>query len=611
MNHIFEKIKEVFSTLFPVLLLVIVLTATIAHVAPEVNIRFYIGSVMLLVGLSIFLYGVDLSMTPIGNYMSMEVATSKSPFKIGFLGFLLGFLITVAEPDLLILGSQIETASGGVLPALLIVYVVSFGVGLLVALGVFRVLLNKSYHVFMAFFYGLFAVLSIFVSSEFLAIAFDASGATTGALTTPFALALSLGLSSVKGGKHARENSFGLVGVMSAGPILAVMLMSIISGQQNIQGEVAAYTFAQGIMQPLVHEFPTIFTESLTALLPITILFLFFNVIKFKISFDSLGTIIKGLVLSLIGLTLFLTAAHYGFMDMGRAIGIALAGMNKWILIGVGFLIGLIVVLVEPAVHVLGKQIRDVTGGSIPVSLIKLTLSLAVGLAIAFSMMRIVFPTVQLWFFLLPGFALAVLLSFKADPIFVSIAYDAGGVASGPMTATFVLAFAQGAASMIESANVLVDGFGVIAMVAMAPVLSLMILGTVFRNKKTVHPFSQADTHSADDTTINLQMKDRCILATTKLGFAQNLVDCARIHGATGATIIHARGYDAQSHVYLPMLGIEIQEEKEVVIFISPQEKSEAIIQGLLSNTELTETAQVEIYESPSEALTKTLTAAL
>ena len=220
----------------PVVILVIVLCLTIVDVGTDIIIRFIVGSLMFLIGLSFFLWGVDLAMDPIGELMSWEVATSKSPLKIASISFLLGFLITVAEPDLLVLGSQVEGASGGTLKATVFVYLVSIGVGVMIALGVFRLLRGKPLNVFMGITYGVIFILAIFVSEEFLAISFDASGATTGALTTPFVLALSLGLSKVKGGRGLQENSFGLVGVMSAGPILAVTLMSIVSGQKHIQG---------------------------------------------------------------------------------------------------------------------------------------------------------------------------------------------------------------------------------------------------------------------------------------------------------------------------------------------------------------------------------------
>ena len=226
MKILLEKANEVIKTLLPVVILVILLTLTVVQVEGDIIGRFFIGSAMLLVGLSIFLWGIDLSMNAIGELMAGELATSKHLAKILILGFLLGFLVTVAEPDLLILGLQIETASGHSMNALFIVYVVSIGVGLTVSLGILRLLNEKMrFNTFMALIYSVIFILAIFVSEEFLAIAFDASGATTGALTTPFALALTYGLSTIKGGKRAEENAFGLVGVMSAGPIIGVMLL--------------------------------------------------------------------------------------------------------------------------------------------------------------------------------------------------------------------------------------------------------------------------------------------------------------------------------------------------------------------------------------------------
>lgn len=609
MSLLFEKSKQVARTLLPVLIFVLLLCFTIVDVETDVLIRFIVGSIILLIGLSIFLCGVDLSMEPIGENMSQEVATSKSPRKIAFLSFFLGFLVTVAEPDLLILGSQIEEASGGTLSAFIIVYMVSIGVGVMISLGVFRLLRDKpSYSVFMAITYGIIFLLALFVSEEFLAIAFDASGATTGALTTPFVLAISLGLSKIKGGKNSEENSFGLVGIMSTGPVLAVMLMSVISGQKNIQGDVGEYIVAEGVFGPIIKAFPGIFIESLFALLPITILFFIFNFGKFKLSKDELSGIITGLCLTLLGLTVFLTAVHSGFMDMGRIIGMELGKMNPWILIGVGFLLGLIVVLVEPAVHVLGEQIEEVTSGHIPLSLIRTTLSVGVGIAIALSMVRIVVPEVKLWYFLLPGFLIAILLSFRADPVFVGIAYDAGGVASGPMTATFVLAFAQGAATIIDTANVLVDGFGVIAMVAMAPVLSIIILGTVFKHKKVEYPAIEKKTIVTTHLVEEINMDHDCILVIVNRGFAEKVVDVARQSGAKGATIMRGRGTNERQKVLLPIINIELQPEKEIVWFITGTHVSAAISDSLLRDKQLDQDGEIVVFISPTEAMVRTFT---
>lgn len=607
MNLLFEKTKEVSQTLLPVVILVLLLSFTIVTVEMDVIMRFIVGSLMVLIGLSIFLWGVDLSMNSIGENMSREVATSRSFLKIAILTFLLGFLITVAEPDLLILGSQVEDASGGTLNSSVIVYMVSIGVGVMVSLGIFRLLKDKPLNKFMAIIYGIIFILAIFVSEEFLAISFDASGATTGALTTPFVLALSLGLSKVKGGKSTEENSFGLVGIMSSGPILAVMLMSIFSGQKNIQGEVAQFVVAEGVLMPIINEMPTVFAESIIALLPITILFFAFNFSKFKLSKDELLGIIRGLVFVLIGLVLFLSGVHSGFMDMGRILGMEIAKMNKWILVGIGFLLGFIVVLVEPAVHVLGEQIEEVTGGHIPIKLIRMTLSIGVALAVSLSMVRILIPQVKLWYFVIPGFALAILLSFIADPVFVGIAYDAGGVASGPMTATFVLAFAQGAATVIETANVLVDGFGVIAMVATAPVFSIMILGTAFKHKKIEYSPIEEKEIISPSIKYGDSLQHDCIMVVVNRGFAEKVVDLARQTGATGATILHGRGTGEHHRVMLPIINMELQPEKEIVLFITGINISEQIADNLLSDVQLSQEGEAAIFICPTEALIKQL----
>jgi hypothetical protein len=608
MSLVFEKAKEVTRTLLPVVILVLALCFTIVDVETDVIVRFIVGSVMLLTGLSIFLWGVDLAMNPVGENMSREVATSRSFYKIAILSFFLGFLITVAEPDLLVLGSQVEAASGGTMSATLIVYIISIGVGVMISLGVFRLLRDKPLNVFMAITYAIIFILAILVSEEFLAIAFDASGATTGALTTPFVLALSLGLSKIKGGKHSEENSFGLVGIMSAGPILGVMLMSILSGQKNIHGEAGEFVAAEGVLGPMINAIPTIFIESVIALLPITILFFIYQFRRFKLPKDELSGIIKGLVFTLLGLTLFLTAVNSGFMDMGRIIGMELAKIGSWALIGIGFLIGLIVVLVEPAVHVLGEQIEEVTSGHIPLNLIRMTLSIGVGIAIALSMVRIVVPEVKLWYFIVPGFAIAMLLSFISDPVFVGIAYDAGGVASGPMAATFVLAFAQGAASVIDTADVLVDGFGVIAMIAMAPVFSITLLGTVFKHKKVEYPTIEGKSSNVPFSLLEEDdLQHDCIMVIVNRGFAEKVVDVARQSGATGATIIRGRGTDSHQKVMLPIINIELQPEKEIILLITGAHVSDRIADSLLRVSQLDEDGEVAVNISPTEGMIKNL----
>lgn len=484
MNLLVDKFKEVSLSVLPITVLVILLSITLVPIETDMLVRFLLGAIMVIFGLGIFLFGADLGITPIGSLMGERIAKSNKVSVVAVLGFILGFLITVAEPDLQILANQVSGASGGIISAQSILIVVSIGVGAMVSLGLLRILYEKPLNKTFTILYFIILILGLKVSEEFLAISVDASGATTGAMTTPFILALGLGVSQLKGGKKSDEDSFGLVGIASVGPILAVMMMSILAGVTDIQGEVEAFVPHTGILGPYVEELPRMMKETVLTLLPILVLFLIFNAVKFKLNKKSRNKILKGLLYTYIGLVIFLTGVNAGFMEVGRIMGYGIASLeHNWVLPIIGFLLGLVIVLAEPAVHVLTEQVEDVTSGFIKRKIILGTLSIGIAFAVSTSMMRIMLPQLKLWHFLLPGFAIAAVISYIVPPIFVGIAYDSGGVASGPMTATFILAFAQGAAEAIPTANVLVDGFGVIAMVAMTPLVAIQILGLLFKLK--------------------------------------------------------------------------------------------------------------------------------
>lgn len=482
MGLLLDKLKEVLAAVLPIIFIVLILCIFFVHVSSDMLIRFLLGGLFLIIGLTIFLFGVDVGMAPIGQHMGRAVARSTARWMVGALSFVIGFSVTVAEPDLLILGQEVSEAMGGLLSTQLIVFMVSIGVGFMIAFGVYRILSSFPMKYFFAICYGLIAVMSLLVSNDFLAIAFDASGATTGALTTPFILALSASVSARKGGKQAEEDSFGLVGAMSVGPILAVLLMALIFNT-TFQGVEAEYVYTQGILSPFVHAIGHTFKESLLALAPLIIVFFIMNKTLFRLKKSELMDIFKGIIYVLVGLVLFLIGVNQGFMDMGRYLGSHLAENYLFFLPFLGFIIGMVVVLAEPAVHVLGDQVEEVTGGYINNRLLLGSLSIGVGIALAASLYRIMTPSIQIWHYLLPGFLLAVILSLFVDDLFTGIAFDAGGVASGPMTATFILAFAQGAATYIPQANSVTDGFGVIATVAMTPVVMIQLLGLIFKIK--------------------------------------------------------------------------------------------------------------------------------
>lgn len=480
-----NKFKEVLSSVLPITLLVVLLHFTLVPLETEVMSRFILGAVFVILGLAFFLFGAELGVSPIGNLMGRTIAQTNKNWMVGVLGFVLGFLITVAEPDLLILAKQVELVSGGALSSGVIVLVVSVGVGIMVAFGLLRILFSKKLNKYFLFAYLFIFLLAFGVSESFLAISVDASGATTGAMTTPFILALGLGVSQLKGGSASEEDSFGMVGLASVGPIFMVMILSRFVSGVSDDTSMFAVEATTGILKPFLVLIPGIMKESITSLLPLTGLFLAFNHFKFKLSRMKLRRILKGLFYTYVGLTLFLVGVNAGFMDAGRIIGESIALLSRpWVLPVVGFLLGMVVVLAEPAVHVLTEQIEDVTAGAINRKMILVTLSIGIALAVMMSMLRVMVPALKLWHMLLPGFGLALFLSFKVPALFVGIAFDSGGVASGPMTATFVLAFAQGAAMAIPSANIMVDGFGVIAMIAMMPIVSIQVLGYFYQKKQ-------------------------------------------------------------------------------------------------------------------------------
>lgn len=486
MNLVTEKLKEVLLAVLPITIIVLILHFTIIPIERPLLLRFLIGAALIIIGLSIFLAGVDIGITPIGNIMGSTLAKTNKFLIVIIAGLILGFFISIAEPDLHILGAQVSFVSSGVVSKWLIVMIVSIGIAFMLSLGLGRILYNFPLYKLLTFIYGIILILSIFTSPEFLAISFDASGATTGALTVPFMLALAMGVSHLKkDSKSSEKDSFGLVGIASSGAIIAVMIMSILSKTDRITATLEVDTeVSESIIAPFIEKIPQISFEIILALAPILIIFLIFQKISFKLSKKSVRKILFGVLFTFIGLVIFLVGVNAGFMDLGTVVGYKIASLdNKVYLIIVGFALGLVTILAEPAVYVLTHQIEDVTSGYVKRKVVLIFLSIGVGFAVALSMIRIMVPEIQLWHYLLPGYIISIIMSYYVPKLFVGMAFDSGGVASGPMTATFILAFAQGAADAIESADVLIDGFGMIAMVAMAPIIALQILGFVFKTK--------------------------------------------------------------------------------------------------------------------------------
>jgi hypothetical protein len=487
LSVLIEKLKDVILSVLPITVIVLILNFTITPIETNLLIKFLLGAVFIIVGLSIFLFGIDIGISPLSKLMGYSATKTNKAWVVALAGLILGFFITIAEPDLLIFAGQVDAVSSGVISKLGIVVVVSIGIAVLLAIGLLRIVFDVALHKLLTILYLIILALALFTSPEFIAISFDASAATTGVLTVPFVLGLALGVSSLeKSGIKSEEDSFGLVAITATGAIITVMIMSAMSKVDKITGSLETHVAqSSSIIAPFISKLGTIAGEILIALLPLVILFFIFQKVSFKLSHKSFNKILKGLSYAYIGLVLFLVGVNAGFMNVGSVVGHSVASLEKqWIVIAIGFILGIVIVLAEPAVYVLTNQIEDVTSGSIKRTVVIVALSLGVGLAVVLSMVRIAVPGVQLWHYLLPGYAFAILLSYVVPKLFVGIAFDAGCVATGPMTATFILAFSQGAAEAIEGANVLVDGFGVIAMAALMPIITLQILGVIFKIKQ-------------------------------------------------------------------------------------------------------------------------------
>ena len=486
MEALRSKLKEVLSAVFLVVVIVSILHITIAPVGGNMYTAFLIGSFLVIIGLTIFLFGIDQSIDVIGHNIGNFLVQKGKIALVIVVGLVLGFFISFAEPDLHILANQVSDVTSGQFGRWLMVTAVSIGIGVMMTLGMLRILKNVALKTTFMLAYGLIFILSFFSTPDFLAIAFDASGATTGALTTPFMLALASGVASMKkDSKTSEADSFGLVGISSTGAIIGVLSSGIIMGIKKLEGapenvEMVVDNIA-GVYASVV---PTVVIETLLSLSPIVLAYLFFQHFYLKQRKSVVVSVMKGVALTYVGLVLFLSGVNGGFMKVGRTLGHILADMeNKAPVLIVSFIMGLVTVLAEPAVIVLTHQVEDITGGYVKRPLVLLFLSVSVGLAILMATVRILVPGIKLWMYLLLGFGAAVVMAYFTPDLFVGVAFDAGGVASGPMTATFSLAFVQGIAYSTPHADIVADGFGMISVVAMMPVVALQLLGMLYKIK--------------------------------------------------------------------------------------------------------------------------------
>lgn len=478
------KTLESLSSVIPITAIVLVLSFTLAPEMPVGTLMmFLLGAILLILGMGLFSLGADMAMMPMGDGVGGEVvrlSKKHSLWPVIPLVFLIGAFITIAEPDLQVLANQVPAV-----PDMVIILTVAAGVGAFLVISVANTLKERfSLNTLLLFFYLLVFVLVIFVPKEFLSVAFDSGGVTTGPITVPFIMAFGIGVAaSHSSGNRSEDSSFGMVALCSIGPILAVLLMGVVLNGTEISYTpftvTDTFTSREAGVQ-FLHGFPEYMKEVALGLLPVVVFFAIFQIFSLHLKKDALIRLVVGIAYTYVGLVLFLTGVNVGFMPAGNYLGDAIAKLPyNWVLIPIGMVVGYFIVAAEPAVHVLNKQVEEVTGGAIPQRAMSLSLSIGVAVSVGLAMTRVLTGISILWF-LLPGYAVALILSRKVPKIFTAIAFDSGGVASGPMTATFLLPFAMGACSALGG-DVLTDAFGIVAMVAMTPLVAIQCLGAVYQ----------------------------------------------------------------------------------------------------------------------------------
>ena len=502
-NILFVKLKESLVSVLPVTVIVFLLNLTplVDFSGMEIGI-FMVSTVVLIVGIGLFNLGADLAMTPMGEHIGAGLAKTRKIALLIAVCFAMGVLITVAEPDLSVLAGEVKA----MINSTALILTVGIGVGIFLVLSVVKIITGKSLSSMLMFFYMLLFALTTLViingNTDFLALSFDSGGVTTGPITVPFIMALGVGIATTLGGKNVSENSFGLIAMCSIGPILAVTVLGI-SASGDMSYALPDYSIAQDLFGSILETLAVTAKDVAVALVLIVAFFTVLQIFCLKLPKKKLWQIAVGIGYTYVGLVIFLSAVHIGFMPIGYKLGTELASKHPTLLPVFGFIIGMVVVLAEPAVHVLNKQVEEITDGTVSRRSMIIALSCGVGISICLSMLRIIFDF-SILYYLIPGYMISLGLSFFVPGMYTAIAFDSGGVASGPLTSTFILPLAVGACFVLQGeAKIMSDAYGIVAMVAMTPLITIQLLG--FRavvTKKVRDSIAMKQILSAEDEQI-------------------------------------------------------------------------------------------------------------
>lgn len=499
MNNLTKVFKEAIQSVLPIFAIVLLLSVTVAPMESGVLVMFLFGTLLLIVGMGFFTIGSAISMEPLGEGIGSTLGKAKKLIIPLIASFVLGVIITIAEPDLTVLAEQVPS-----IPNLVLILSVAIGVGIFLVISMIRSKKGIKLNNLLLVFYGAVILLAFFAPDDFIPTAFDSGGVTTGPITVPFIMALGAGIASISNAKNSRENAFGLIALCSIGPILSVLLLSIVfkPTSETAQSTVVIAQTTKEAFEAFIQGLPKYAEEVLGALLPIVAVLAVFQIATRKFNKHQLLRMAVGFVYTYIGLVFFLTGANVGFMPAGRLIGSRIAsGDMKYLLIPIGAIMGYFVVSAEPAVHSLKKQVEEITNGSVSQKSIGLALSIGVGISVGIAMLRVLtgIPILPILIF---GYFVSLIITFFVPPIYTGIAFDSGGVASGPMSTTFILPFAIGACETLGG-NVLTDAFGIVAMVAMTPLIAIQVMGLLgeIKRKKELAQ-TKSEILSLDDDMI-------------------------------------------------------------------------------------------------------------
>ena len=495
-----QNLRESLSSVLPITVIMLILSVTLVPMEIGTLSLFLVGALLLIVGMGFFQLGAEMAMTPLGQGLGGHLVKSRNLVITSVICFAVGAVITLSEPDLQVLAEQVAS-----IPNEVLIWTVALGVGLFLVIAVLRIVFHVKLAKMLTFFYAALFLLTIFTPDSFVAVAFDAGGVTTGPMTVPFIMALGVGLSAARSDKDGASDSFGLISLCSVGPILMVMLLGIF-----YHPEEATYTAVTipdvsttaDVLPIFIQYLPVYAKEVLSSMAPVLVVFVLFQLITRKYRRVQLIRMCMGFLYTIVGLILFLTGVNVGFAPVGNLLGSSLASSDmKWLLIPIGLIIGFYIVKAEPAVQVLNHQVEDITGGAISHKMMNASLSIGVACAVALSMLRAL-TGLSIYWIVVPGYFLALSLTKLVPPMFVGVAFDSGGVASGPMTSTFLLPLAMGVCTAVGG-NVVTDAFGVVSLVALTPLIAIQIMGLIYvRKSRAIKADAPQPTEQDDDIVI-------------------------------------------------------------------------------------------------------------